>query len=119
MQVWRYVIIFSSIGLAAMGQIILKIGMSRNGELSFDFLSIIKAIFSPYILGGLVFYGASLIIWLVVLSREKLSFVYPMVAFSYVLTTILARIFLKEEVPVLRWFGLTFIILGIACITKS
>lgn len=119
MQFFRFFIIFSSIGLAAVGQILLKIGMSRNGELTFAFLPVIRALLEPYVLGGLFCYGTSLIIWLVVLSRENLSFVYPMVAFSYILTTILAKIFLHEEVPMLRWFGLTLIIFGIACVAKS
>lgn len=119
MQFLRYLIIFSSIILAAIGQIILKIGMSKNGELTFAISPMIKAFTNPYVLGGLIFYGVSLIIWLVVLSKENLSFVYPMVAFSYVLTTILARFLLQEDVPPLRWFGLTLIILGISCVAKS
>jgi undecaprenyl phosphate-alpha-L-ara4N flippase subunit ArnE len=119
MQMLRYLIIFSSIGLAAIGQIILKIGMSKNGELTFALLPMIKAFTNVYVLSGLVFYGVSLIIWLVVLSKENLSFVYPMVAFSYVVTTILARFFLHEEVPGLRWFGLTLIIFGIVCVARS
>jgi len=119
MQFLRFLIIFSSIGLAAVGQIMLKLGMSRNGELTFAVLPVMKVFMNPYVFGGLVLYGMSLIIWLVVLSRENLSFVYPMVAFSYVLTTVLARLILHEEVPALRWFGLSLIILGIACVAKS
>lgn len=119
MQFFRFFIIFSSIGLAAIGQIVLKIGMLKNGELTFAFLPMIKAFLNPYVLGGLVLYGLSLVIWLVVLSKENLSFVYPMVAFSYILTTILAKFFLHEEVPALRWVGLTLIIFGIACVAKS
>jgi len=119
MQIWRYLIIFSSIGLAALGQLLLKIGMNRHGELTFNFLSLLTAFLEFYILVGLLCYGLSLIIWLVVLSRENLSFVYPMVAFSYVLTTVLARLLLHEEVPMLRWIGLVLIILGIACVARS
>ena len=93
--------------------------MSKNGELTFAILPIIRAFLNPFVLGGLACYGTSLIIWLVVLSRENLSFVYPMVAFSYVVTMILARFLLKEDIPTLRWFGLTLIILGIICVAKS
>lgn len=119
MQFLRYLLIFSSIGLAAFGQIVLKVGMARNGEISLSVGPLLQAITNPFVLGGLSLYGISLLIWLVVLSREDLSFVYPMVAFSYVLTTILAKFFLKEDVPALRWLGLALILMGIICVAKS
>ena len=118
-QIMRFGLIFSAIFLAAFGQIILKIGMEKNGQLSFTIGHFIKAFTNPVVLGGLAFYGVSLLIWLVVLSREELSFVYPMVAFAYVITTVLAVIFLHESVPPLRWIGLSIIIVGIICIAKS
>ncbi len=119
MQLMRFVLIFSSIGLAAFGQIILKIGMTKNGELNLGLIPLIKAFANPYILLGLFLYGISLILWLVVLSKEQLSFVYPMVAFSYVVVTVLAKFILHEEIPMFRWIGLFLIISGIVCIAKS
>ncbi len=119
MQFLRYSLIFSSIGLAAIGQIVLKIGMAKNGEISLAFGPLFRAFSNPFVLGGLFLYGVSLIIWLVVLSRENLSFAYPMVAFSYVLTTILAKVILKEDVSLFRWFGLSLILTGIICVAKS
>jgi len=118
-QIMRFGLIFSAIFLAAFGQIILKIGMEKNGQMNFAIGNFIRTFSNPVVLGGLAFYGISLIIWLVVLSREELSFVYPMVAFAYIITTILAVIFLHESVPPLRWFGLSMIIIGIICIAKS
>lgn len=119
MQMLRYLLIFSSISLAAFGQIILKVGMAKNGEISLAFGPLLQALSTPFVLGGLFFYGASLLIWLVVLSREDLSFVYPMVAFSYLLTTILAKLVLKENIPTLRWFGLSLILMGIIFVARS
>ena len=118
-QIMRFGLIFSAIFLAAFGQIILKLGMAKSGQLSFAFSHFVKTFSNPVILAGLALYGVSLLIWLVVLSREELSFVYPMVAFAYVITTVLAVIFLHESVPPLRWIGLSIIIVGIICIAKS
>ena len=115
----RFLIIFSSIGLAAGGQIILKMGMDQIGKISFNFAALVGTFTNPLIISGLAFYGVSLILWLIVLSREQLSFVYPMVAFSYVVTTILAKLILKEDVPFLRWFGLSFILIGIILMARS
>jgi len=110
----RFVLIFIPIILAAVGQLILKIGMDKL--VSFN---LIKAFTSPTIILGLFFYGTSLILWLMVLSREKLSFVYPLVAFSYVITMLMAKFILKESIPPLRWLGLATIISGILVIAKS
>ena len=110
----RFVLIFTPIILAAIGQLILKIGMNKLGK--FD---LIKTFTHPTVLLGLFFYGASLVLWLMVLSKEKLSFVYPLVAFSYVITVLLSKVILKEVVPPMRWTGLAVIIIGILIVAKS
>ncbi|MFC1626924.1 EamA family transporter [Patescibacteria group bacterium] len=110
----RFVLIFIPIILAAVGQLILKIGMDKLGS-----FNLIKTFTHPTVLVGLFFYGASLILWLMVLSKEKLSFVYPLVAFSYVVTVFMAKFILKETVPPLRWLGLAIIVSGILVIAKS
>lgn len=110
----RFVLIFIPIILAAIGQLILKIGMNKLGS-----FNLIKTFTSPTVILGLFFYGASLILWLMVLSKEKLSFVYPLVAFSYVVTVLMSKLILKEPVPSLRWVGLAVIIIGILIIAKT
>lgn len=119
MQFFRFFLIFFSIGLAAVGQLILKMGMNKIGQISLNFSNMLTTFTNPLVLAGLFCYGLSLITWLVVLSRENLSFVYPMVAFSYVVTTILARTVLGEEVPLFRWVGLGFIMTGIIFVARS
>lgn len=110
----RFVLIFVPIILAALGQLILKTGMNQVGK--FDLL---RSFTNPIVLLGLGFYGASLILWMMVLTKENLSFVYPLVAFSYVVTVTLSRFVLHEPVPSLRWLGLGIIVVGILLIAKS
>lgn len=110
----RFVLIFIPIILAAIGQLILKLGMDKVGK-----FELIKAFTNPTVLLGLFFYGVSSVLWLVVLSKEKLSFVYPLVAFSYIVTVFLSKVVLHETVPPLRWMGLLFIVVGIMVIAKS
>ena len=107
---------------AAVGQMILKIGMTQVGELKFSdgLVNIFSRTFSNlYVLGGLAFFGVNALLWLVVLSREKLSFAYPMVAFAYIVTILLSKFVLHEDIPLLRWSGLAVIIVGILMIAKS
>lgn len=110
----RFVLIFTPIIIASLGQIILKTGMNQVGK-----FSLLKTFTNPLVLLGLFFYASSAVLWLMVLSKEKLSFVYPLVAASYVLTILMAKLILKEPVPTLRWLGLGIIIIGILVVARS
>ena len=118
----RILSILIPVTAAAIGQMILKIGMTQVGELKFSdgLVNIFSRTFTNlYVLGGLAFFGVNAILWLVVLSREKLSFAYPMVAFAYIVTILLSKFLLHEDIPLLRWAGLSVIIVGILMIAKS
>lgn len=118
----RILFIFIPVTAAAIGQMILKIGMNQVGEIRFSegiLTSISKMFTNLYVVGGLAFFGINAMLWLVVLSREKLSFAYPMVAFAYVVTILLAKFVLHEDIPLLRWAGLVVIIVGILMIARS
>ena len=121
-MIGRILFILIPVTAAAIGQMILKVGMNQIGELKFSdglFDMVWKLISNVYVVGGLVFFGVNAFLWLVVLSKEKLSFAYPMVAFAYVLTILLSKFVLHEEIPLLRWAGLGIIICGILMIAKS
>lgn len=118
----RILFILIPVTAAAVGQMILKIGMGQVGEIKLTenlWGSVMKMAVNPYVVGGLAFFGVNAFLWLVVLSKEKLSFAYPMVAFAYVVTMLLAKYVLHEEIPLLRWAGLATIIAGILMIAKS
>lgn len=110
----RFVLIFTPIIIAALGQIILKTGMNQVGE-----FTLLKTFTNWLVLLGLSFYGLSAVLWLLVLSKEKLSFVYPLVAASYVITVFLSKVILKENIPSMRWLGLVVIVLGILIVARS
>lgn len=118
----RILFILIPVTAAAVGQMILKIGMGQVGEIKLTenlWGSAVKMATNPYVVGGLAFFGVNAFLWLVVLSKEKLSFAYPMVAFAYVVTILLSKYVLHEEIPMLRWAGLATIIVGILMIAKS
>lgn len=118
----RLLFIFIPVTAAAVGQMILKIGMNQVGAVQINsgiMQSFVRMFTNPYVIGGLGFFGLNAFLWLIVLSREKLSFAYPMVAFAYVVTILLSKYILHEDVPPLRWAGLAVIIIGILLIAKS
>ena len=68
---------------------------------------------------GRVHDQASALAWIAVLSRLDLSVAYPFLALNFVLVTLVARFFLGESVPPLRWLGILVIIGGILLVAKS
>ena len=117
--------ILVSVGLAAVAQLMLKTGMNHvNDELApatfgFDGASLRTVAVQPYVWAGLALFGASALVWLVVLSRASLSFAYPFAALTYVLILLFDAVVLDETVPPLRWAGVGFIAVGIFLISRT
>jgi drug/metabolite transporter (DMT)-like permease len=53
------------------------------------------------------------------LAHRDVSFIWPLTALSFVMTTLAAQFFLREPVTVARWAGVGLIVLGAACISWS
>jgi drug/metabolite transporter (DMT)-like permease len=53
------------------------------------------------------------------LAQEDVSFIWPLTALSFVMTTLAAKFFLNEKVDGVRWGGVALIILGAALISYS
>lgn len=118
-------IILLSVGLAAVAQLALKEGMNQvNAELapakfSLNGDSFRVLVVQPFVWGGLLLFGFSAIVWLVVLSRASLSFAYPFAALTYVLILLFDHFVLDEPVPALRWAGVAFIATGIVLVSRT
>ena len=56
---------------------------------------------------------------LYMLSQKDVSIVWPLTALGFVITSLAARIFLKEEISSLRWAGICLIVLGAGLVTWS
>ncbi|HLF69687.1 MAG TPA: EamA family transporter [Actinomycetota bacterium] len=113
-----------SVLLATGGQLLLKSGMTQVGYIGKEKLGspvklVLHVLTTPQVLLGLLLFVFSAAVWLVVLSRVPLSFAYPFVGITYVLTTLFARFVLHEHVPSLRWVGLALIVSGILIIGRT
>ncbi len=109
--------------LSVTGQLTLKFGMSKFGNLSLSLSTLphifLRAAFSPYILLGMVCYGLGFLVWLIVLAKAELSYAYPFISLSYVFTAILAWALFGEVVTVTRMAGIFIICLGVILIARS
>jgi len=117
--------ILLSVGLAAVAQLALKEGMNHvNAELvpakfSLNGSSFRVLVTQPFVWAGLLLFGISASVWLVVLSRASLSFAYPFAALTYVLILLFDHFVLDEQVPPFRWAGVAFIATGIILISRT
>ena len=108
----------------ATGVVLLKKGITQIGEVqkinAAEILRVVKAgVTNPYVLFGVFFEALFFGCLLVLMSESDISFLWPLTALSFVMTTIAARLFLSEQVSPIRWAGVVLIMLGAALISYS
>jgi len=115
------ILLIISIGLAIVGQLLMKKGMIIFGTFPVSELpfKVIPMIFSPYVFLGLAIFAVSSVFWLVILSRLDLSLVYPFVSIAYIFVALFSMIFFKENVTLVRWLGIATICIGVFLISRS
>jgi multidrug transporter EmrE-like cation transporter len=103
------------------GQIFLKLGMSAVGPLKTQpvWQYFFKAFLNWQVLCGFSLYFLSSLFWMLVLSKEDLSFAYPLLSVGYVLILLFSFLIFKEHVSFVRWFGVLVIIFGVILISRS
>lgn len=102
----------------ACGQVLIKTGVNERGKTE-GLVGLLGMFTQPKVFGGFAFYGVSSLLYLKVLEKLPLSYVYPMIAANFVIVTVLSYIFFKEVIPPLRMFGLALICLGVICVSRS
>ena len=115
-------LLFFNVSLTVTGQLLLKQGMLKVGRiesLSGVFPKLIHAFLNPFVIGGISVYGVTTVIWLVILSRIKLSIAYPMISLGYVLAIFFSWLFFKESVPNLRIVGAIVICVGVYLVARG
>lgn len=118
------VLIIVSVSLSAGSQISLKRGMIgpqvqtsiQSGDLQSIVLSLIS---SPFILGGMLSFGLSVLLWLFVLSKVPLSIAYPFVALGIGVTVVAGVLIFGETVTPTGAIGVGLILLGILLVAAQ
>src|SRR5260364_297855 len=71
------------------------------------------------VIAGLVCYAASLMVWIMGLSRVDVSIAYPMLSLGYVVNALLAALFFGEALTLQRSAGILIILLGVYVLARS
>ena len=118
-----YPLIFTGVVLNALAQFLLKAGTNAVGHFEFTAANIgpvgTRLALNPCILGGMLAYGVSLVVWIMGLSRIEVSIAYPMLSLGYALNAAAAWYFFGEAVGPLRLAGIAFIMVGVFLIARS
>ncbi|MBO6058398.1 MAG: hypothetical protein J6P64_09375 [Bacteroidales bacterium] len=101
----------------AVAQFFMKVGMDKVVDYSMSW-----AFFRSFLnwqLGlSLLLYIIAMVIYMFMLKSYSLSLVYPLTSISYIFTILLAMFLLGETVPVIRWMGVLFVMLGVGMIAR-
>jgi drug/metabolite transporter (DMT)-like permease len=108
----------------ATGVVLLKKGITQVGEISrvtpAEISRVVRlGITNPMLLLGVFFEALFFVCLLILMSKSDISFLWPLTALSFVMTTFAALMFLDEKVAPVRWAGVVFIMIGAGLISYS
>lgn len=115
-----FLLIFINVLFTVVGHMLLKHGMNQVGRV--DSISMLpsialRAIGNPFVIIGICTFVMTSGLWLVVLSRVKLSLAYPMLSMSYILAIIFSWLLFKEHIPYIRIMGAFVICIGVILVS--
>ncbi len=111
------IILLIALVFEAVGVVFLSGGLKEIGELKQVNVSAIAQLIKrgatngKILLGILfeaIFFGALLYL----LSQRDVSLIWPLTSLGFVITAVAAKIFLHEQVSLVRWIGVSLIVLG-------
>jgi len=109
------ILILISIVLGTFGQIAQKMGMNIIGKIDLKdvfSMKIFSIITQKYVFLGIVLYLFASVTWLVVLSKEEVSYAYPLIGLGYVFVAIISKLVFNENLTYFRLIGIILITVG-------
>jgi len=110
--------------LAAAGQVLMKRGANMAGAHNLRrigaHIPFLRDVLSkPSLWLGFCAMTVSLVVWLIALAQGDLSLVFSLGSMQYILILILSRLFLNEEIDMMKVAGTLLVAFGIALMTIS
>jgi len=109
-EIWAIGLVIIATIVGALGPVLLK---RASGSLT---LSIKGLLTNKNLVGGFVLYGLATIFFIPALKGGELSVLYPFVSIAYIWVSLLSMWLLKEEMNLIKWSGIFFIITGVILI---
>ena len=123
MQAAAFAFLLAGVLLNAAAQLLLKAGTNRLGVVTLapdTFATTLTRIAAEgHVVGGLVLYGISVIVWIAGLSRVPVSVAYPMLSLGYVVNAVAAWYLFGEALSLQRLIGIGIILIGVLVLARS
>jgi uncharacterized membrane protein len=117
------VMILAMVVCANAGDLMLKRGMTKIGAVQISAAGLQHAFLATVTNGtiwiGIFFLAGFMLSYMTVLSWADYSYVMPAGAFGYALLTLLAVVFLHENVSPRRWIGVVLICVGVLLVGQT
>jgi drug/metabolite transporter (DMT)-like permease len=104
------------------GDVLNTAGMKRHGEVEHFHPRavgnmVLHLLRNPFVIGGIASLTVSFVGTILLLSIANVSFAIPATSASFLLETVLAKYYLKEDVRWKRWLGATLVAGGVALLS--
>ena len=103
----------------AAGQVFLKFGLEKTKTFSWTWKYFHDFFTNWWLIASGLSMITATILWFYILKNNDLSLVYPLISISYIFGTLAAVFIFHESVPMMRWIGVLFIMIGVAFLAKS
>lgn len=120
-QIPILVLILLNVTLNAAAQIFLKLG-ARDGFAAGDGGAMALAVdlaMRPGLIGGLLCYGLSIVLWVYVLSRTEASYAYPFLGLGFVMVAAAGWFFLGETLSMQKVIATLVIVAGVVMLARA
>jgi multidrug transporter EmrE-like cation transporter len=116
-------LVITSALLTVAANLMLRASVLRAGGLSLTagiFRQLGDLAHQPLFVTGVFLYGLAALVWFQVLSVEKLSTSYPLlVSLTFVMVTLGAMVFFKEQVSAGKLFGVGLCLAGVFVVARA
>lgn len=113
------IVLLFGVLIGAFAQLFLKMGVNTLPAIEISVIGILSMIFSPLVFFGLFLYFLSTVLWIVILSKAELSYVYPFIGAGYGIVALLGWQFLGENLSLMRILGVAIIMTGVTFVSGS
>jgi drug/metabolite transporter (DMT)-like permease len=119
-SLWQYMVLGLIATCGPLGDTFLSRGMTSLPAISLHHpLSLIAAIFTPWVAMGILLLIGFFASYITALSWADLTFVLPATAFGYIFIALLARFWLHEPISLERWMGIVLITVGVGFVSQG
>lgn len=108
--IWAILLAILSGLFGGIGVVLLKKGSNK-----FNF-NVKQQCANYYLILGVLICGTGMLFLIIALNAGELSVLYPLVSLQYIISTFFSVKYLKEKMNLLKWAGITAIIIGIILI---